>query len=62
MEVKEMLKKLHSNINSHALMEHEKDFIERMHKKIIYGGRPAEPSDIRTIKKMYQLFLKRTLK
>ncbi|MGM0588323.1 MAG: hypothetical protein ACQETE_07920 [Bacteroidota bacterium] len=62
METKEMLKKLHSNINSHALMEHEKDYVERLHKKIIYSGRPPEANDVRTIKKLYQLFLKRSMK
>jgi hypothetical protein len=62
MDTKEMLKKLHSNINSSALMEHEKDYVERLHKKIIFSGRPAEPSDVRTIKKLYQIFLKRSMK
>lgn len=62
MELEEMVKKLHRNKESHALMDHEKEFIEQMYTKLIYSGRPAEGTETKTIKKLYQLFLKRSLK
>lgn len=62
MEVQEMVKKLHNNINSASLSEHEQEYVEKMYMKLIYSRRPAEPAEIKTIKRLYQLYLARSIK
>ena len=61
MDIKKILKELNNNINSHLLKDHEKEYIDNAYKNIIYANRPAKPAEKRTLKKIYQLYLKRKL-
>ncbi len=58
-EIEFIITRLYDSINSPLLRDHEKDFVEAMFKKVVYGRRAAEPSEIKTLKKMYQMFLLR---
>lgn len=59
-ETEFIITRLYDSINSHKLRDHEKDFVEAMFKKCVYGRRQAEPSEVKTLKKMYQMFLLRS--
>jgi len=62
METKKMINELYDNINSSLLKDHEKEYIDNAYKNIIWANRPAKPEEKTTIKKLYQLYLKRKLK
>ena len=59
-ELSAIIKKLYDNINSSYLREHEQDYVETIYKKVIYSNRAADPAEIKTIKKIYQMYLVRS--
>jgi len=61
MDLKMMIDTMHDEINSSYLREHEAEYIEKAYKKIVYSGRDPDAAEIKTIKKMYQMYLKRKL-
>lgn len=60
-EFDKMINHLYDDIHSSYLREHERDFIQALHNKVIYANRKPDPEEIRTLKTMYQLFIKRKL-
>jgi hypothetical protein len=58
-EIEFIITRLYDAINSNLLKEHEKDYVEAMYKKCIYSRREADPNEIKTLKRMYQIFLMR---
>lgn len=59
-EITPILKRLYDDINSSHLREHEQDYIESLYKKVLYSNRDADAMEIKTIKKIYQLYLVRS--
>ena len=55
-----MLKKLYQNRFEYFSV-HEADFIEKMHNKIVYANRLPDGTEPQTIRKLFQLFVKRSL-
>jgi hypothetical protein len=55
-----IIRRLYDAINSNLLKEHEKDFVESLFMKCVYGRREADPTEIKTLKRMYQIFLLRS--
>jgi len=62
METKDMVNELYENINSSLLKDHEKEYVDNAYKNIIWANRPAKTAEKTTIKKLYQLYLKRKMK
>ena len=61
MELRQMLEKLHQNRFEHFSI-HEADFIEKMHNKVIYARRAPEGTESQTIRRLFQMFVKRSLR
>ena len=61
MEIQEMLKTLHQDRHNSLIHDHELDFIESMYTKIVYSGRDAEPSEVQSIKKLFQIYMTRKM-
>lgn len=62
MDTEKMLETLYKDRFASVLHDHESDFIENMHKKIIYSRRNADPAEAASIKKLYQIYLTRKMK
>ncbi len=62
METDEMLKTLYKDRHNSIVHDHELDFIESMYTKIVYSGRDPEPSEIQSIKKLFQIYMTRKMK
>lgn len=62
MDTEQILDILYKDRFSSVLHDHEADFIENMHKKIIYSRRNADPGEAKSIQKLYQIYLTRKMK
>lgn len=59
MDIKTMIKEMYNQLNSSYLKDHERDYVEKMYTKLVYANRPAEGSDTKTVKRLYQIYLSR---
>lgn len=62
MDTQEMLKTLYNDRHNSIVSDHELDFIESMYTKIVYSGREPEPTEVQSVKKLFQIYMTRKMK
>lgn len=62
LEIIKKIKTLRQNINADHFHEHQKDFIEYIHTKVVYSNREPEATEMKTVETLYRIHLAKSIK